>query len=379
MECDLRREPVGKLLFMRKGTIAVWATLLIVGPSIEVGAARAQDAPAAEDVRTAADRFDAGRVAFKAGNFAEAAEYFEAADAKAPSGPALMLAMRSRFEAGQIARAATLAVLAKQSYPNDTEIAQLAQTVLERADTEAGRADVSCAPACDLLLDGKIVHGHAAANRVVYADAGSHSLRASWGEKGNLTKEFQVEAGGQIELEFEAEREPDPEPAETESLYDDESGAPAPLLDEPPDQTPSKGWSPTVFWVGVGLTAVAGIATTYSGIDTLKNPGEDAIRRECVNQGTDCPLYQDAKDKELRTNILAGVTAAFAVGTLIVGTLATDWNSGSKSAPASALTLPGRVSVTPIVGFAPSVGRGSSASPSRGMAWEAIVGTTGRF
>jgi hypothetical protein len=90
---------------------------------------------------------------------------------------------------------------------------------------------------------------------------------------------------------------------------------------------PKRGWSPIVFFVGAGLTAVAGAATIWSGIDTLNNPGKDVVRDKCSD--TTCPEYQEGLNHQRRTNILIGVTAGLGLGTAIIGALLTDWSGSS--------------------------------------------------
>ena len=51
----------------------------------------------------------------------------------------------------------------------------------------------------------------------------------------------------------------------------------------------SKPFGPAVFIIGAGLTAVGAGLTIWSGIDTQNNPGADAVKADCVGQGTSCP------------------------------------------------------------------------------------------
>jgi hypothetical protein len=67
-------------------------------------------------VKRAAEQFDLGVAAFKAKQFDEAAQHFEAADEAVPGVKTLRLAIRARTEAGQGSRAATLAAQALDRY-----------------------------------------------------------------------------------------------------------------------------------------------------------------------------------------------------------------------------------------------------------------------
>ena len=298
---------------------AIVAVLLALTPHVF-----AQSEPTAEDIKAAAEAFDLGRKAFKGKEWVEAAEQFEVADSRAPSAVALDLSIRARERAGQIDRAATLAALAAERHPEDKNLMKLAETMLKRARTELHEVSVTCDQPCDLVLDTKLLPGKPATARTIFVSPGSYSLRAGWSEGRAERKPIEGTAAAKSEVSFQAPPIPE-KPAEAAGA---EPGAP------PPEQGPgqervvveAKGWSPTVFWVGVGLTGVAGIATIWSGIDTVNNPGEDAVR-QCFD--TSCEDYQTGLAHERRTNILIGVTAVLGVATVAIGAFATDWSGGS--------------------------------------------------
>src|SRR6185503_5462129 len=98
------------------------------------GIAVAAGPPDAERLKIAAEEFDAGRRAFKVKDFENSAVHFENADRDAPSPEALQSAMRARKEAGQMARAATLAALALSRYPNDKAVVDFAKQVLGESE-----------------------------------------------------------------------------------------------------------------------------------------------------------------------------------------------------------------------------------------------------
>ena len=94
-----------------------------------------------------------------------------------------------------------------------------------------------------------------------------------------------------------------------------------------PGDEPPSDWRihPAPFVVGVIATAALGGTTIWSGIDTLNNPGPDAVRDACRGQGEDCELYQEGQSKELRTNALIGATAGVAAVTIVLA-IVTDWD-----------------------------------------------------
>jgi hypothetical protein len=85
-----------------------------------------------------------------------------------------------------------------------------------------------------------------------------------------------------------------------------------------------------VFIVGAGLTLAAGVATTVSYVSAKNDPGEDAVRRDCVGLGESCPTYQRGLDGQLRTNIFLGSTAVLGVATAVIGVFFTRW-TGPRS------------------------------------------------
>jgi hypothetical protein len=118
-----------------------------------------------------------------------------------------------------------------------------------------------------------------------------------------------------------------------------------------------------VFWVGVGVTGILGVATAWSGIDTLNNPGSDAVREACASPKSQyCnTLYDKGQAKEVRTNVLLAGTLVVAAATAITGMFATDFGKAGGKAQRGA----------PNWSFRPIAGLGQG----RG----ALFGAEGRF
>ena len=349
---------------MRKRLRVALITLVLLGAS-QGFAQSASDASPAQ-VRAAAEAFDRGREAYKSGDPTVAAEAFELADSKAASPVALEYAIRSRDKAGQLDRAATLAALAKARYSGEAALEKLADEVLARARTQLYEAQVTCSEPCDLVVDGKLVHGPANFERVVFLQEGEHTLRAGFPQNRGDSKTVQAVAGQQGEVRFDAP----PDEASAEAPETD------PVEEAPVAQTPppapatsavreeSSGWSPAVFWVGAGLTAVLGGVTLWSGLDTVKNPGEEKVREACSNNQPDCrDLYEDGKQRQDRTNLLLGITGGVGLATIIIGAAATDWGDESERPENLARRARQQGRIAPFI----SVGNG------------ALVGAEGRF
>jgi hypothetical protein len=309
------------------GSTLRFSALLALGLGLcatRTASAAAQPTPT--QIREAAEAFDRGREAYKSEDYVSAAEQFERADALAPSPTALEYAIRSRDRATQLDRAATLAALVSKRYPDNTTLGKVASDAQERARASLFELSVQCSDPCDLAVDDKIVPGTADITRTLFLPAGHHSVRAGFGSETAGSEEVDAKAGGKGNVSFEA-----PAPAGS-----------APPITAPPvsagpphagaDKTSRSGWSPVVFWIGAGITGAAGIATAWSGIDTLNNPGKEKIKEDCrPEEGTSCSAYQEGLSNQRRTNILLGATAAVGVTTILIGVLATDW--GGSSAP----------------------------------------------
>ena len=350
---------------LRVASIVV--TILVMKPALAEPAIEASPA----QVHAAADAFDRGRESYKSGDMVAAAESFEQADSRAGSPIALEYAIRARDKAGQQDRAATLSALAKKRYPGETALETLADEVLARARGQTYELSIECSEPCELVIDGKLVHGKSDLDRVVFLSAGSHLLRAGFSDARSGSKTVEATAGEQGQIHFDAPAETPAaegveEDAASESEVSPESAIrPVPVVAAAPRE--SSGWSPAVFWVATGVTVALGAVTLWSGLDTVKNPGEDKVREACQNDRPDCrTLYDDGRRRQTRTNVLLGVTAGVGLATMLVGAVGTDWNDESPASEVGA-------------------GRSKKKSARSGIApWflvgdGALVGAEGRF
>jgi hypothetical protein len=91
-----------------------------------------------------------------------------------------------------------------------------------------------------------------------------------------------------------------------------------------------------VFIAAAVLTAGAGAALIWSGVDTLS--GVDEYERLRTPE-----LLAEGQSKETRTNVLIGVTGALAIATVVLA-IFTDWGGGDEddhSVGAALAPLPG--------------------------------------
>ena len=310
---------------------------LVLAATVSWGVSAAAAPPDADRLKAAADEFDSGRRAFKIKDFENAAIHFENADRDAPSPEALQSAIRARREAGHTARASTLAALALSRYPNDKIFGDYARQVLSESERLLYRVAVTCSPDCSLIVDSKVMPFPESANAVIYLDPGSHALIAGWSNNRHKTADVNAIAGGGNKLSFVApaleKTAPVADPAA--SPRDADPVAPAADADASQDKTKKSGLPPVVFFVGVGVTAILGGVTIWSGIDTLNNPGKAKVQSDCQNipNIADCETYQRGLDHERRTNILIGATSVVGVTTAVIGLFLTNWSGDGAAKP----------------------------------------------
>lgn len=308
---------------------------LLLLAALSTWAPTASAEPSPQQIKAAAEAFDLGVKAAKAGDLEAAASHFETADREAPSPEALRAAIRARRDAKQNARAATLAAQALTRYPAETDLVVFAKGLIDQMGSKLHKVSVSCTPECVLVVDRKLVPGEATRKSTLYLDPGQHTISAGFGAK-NASQEVTAAEGGSSEASFTEPKKADAAPAAVASAPPPKASA------EPPAPEPSStstdkakkgGLPPAVAIAGLGITAVLAGVTTWSGIDTQSNPGPDKVKQECVNKGTSCQLYQDGLSKQKRTNVLIGVTVGAALVSTTIALFLTDWG-GSSSAPA---------------------------------------------
>ena len=345
-----------------KCLLSVAAVAVVLQTASLVRAAEEESEPTPAQVRTAAEAFDRGREAYKSEDYVEAAEQFESADANAPSAAALELAIRARDKAGQLDRAATLAALALVRHPNEASIQKVAPGIVQKAKSQLFELDVKCNDPCDVTVAGRLAPGRRATDRTIFLSPGTYSVRAGWSGERSKSKQVEATGGESSELAFEA-------PAEVSAPATPTKAVNAPLAPQSGDEgVRQKALPPEVFWIGVGVTAVLGGITLWSGLDTQNNPGANKVKDECQAQKTDCmTLYQQGVDKQHRTNILIGTTATLGIATTVIGVLFTNWAGKKTSEPIRDAA------------YAAKLNRGLRIEPWIAIGGGASVGAFGRF
>jgi len=297
--------------------MVVWAGLALALVAIRV------EAQSEQDRQAAARAFEEGQRAQLAGNHARAAELFELAHRAAPAAAAIRSAIRNHREAGNEARAATLALQALSEFASDPATATLASETLQAAEATLARATIRCDAPCGLSLDGSVATLEEVRRFDAFVTPGSHEVLARF-ETGEARASFEAEAGARLEVplaappapvvETETETEVEGETeTETERRSGDYRRDPVQL-----ERESRVGLSPVVTWIGLGVTVVLGAVTFWSFADTY-----DASDRYEENPTEDS--YDEGVAKWRRSWALGGVTAGLAVSTILVALLGTDW------------------------------------------------------
>jgi hypothetical protein len=247
-----------------------------------------------------------------------------------------MQAVRAHRNAGNEARAATLALRLSENYGEEEAVNEYAQSVLGELTDRFVRIDVVCDD-CRLDLDGTLQEFHS-----FYLEPDTtHTLEAHF-ETGRRSTEIYGSAGETQTIEFEAP----PPPPTTRSgssgvtLPPDDGTGGARRVDREEKPLP-----PIVTYVGAGLTGVLLLGSVLSTIDMNSGVSdfEDAAKEatdacDATPPSPDCDsLFADAQDKldegqskETRSTILWVATGVVAAGTAVVGLFLTNWSGDEE-------------------------------------------------
>lgn len=295
--------------------------------------ARAQDTaeapaaePSAQDRQAAADAFDRGTRAFLARDYPRAGQWFETAYRMAPAAVALIGAVRAHERGGNERRAATLALRLEAVHGDDADAARQAQQTLRAHASTLVRVDVVCEGECTVELDGTLMEHPS----FFVAPSTEHVVRATF-SAGSAEQPIAAAAGGETrELRFEAP--PPPEPVAVVDPAPEPIAAPD-ARDRVPVQGGGGGISPAFAITGLVLTAIGGGVLVWSGIDTMD--GVPAYELDPTPA-----RLADGQERELRTNVLIGVTAGLAAVTVLLA-IFTDWDGSPSEQPSvQALVAP---------------------------------------
>jgi hypothetical protein len=262
-----------------------------------------------EERAKAAEAYDQGTSAYLAESYERAAHWFERAYRLVPTSTALLQAVRAHDRAGNSIRAANLGLQLRNAYPSDARSQEVADAVIASVQPGAVLVRARCEQQCTLELDGALVQHPT----FFVTPEVEHTIKAAF-EHGETSAFVHGSAGETKEVALSA------------------PSAPAP--------PPVPRWA---FFSSLGATVALGAATIWSGVDakngvsTYESAARAANSPGINNAASPTPeeqaqaLLDEGRSKERRTNILIGVTAAMAAGTVALGVF-TNWKGESREA-----------------------------------------------
>lgn len=291
----------------RRRTKGTFVALVVLASSMLCTTGAHADV-SAEDKQKARAAYIRATEANERGDYAVAARELALADELAPNAVTLQAAIEATLDADTPELGMEL-VLRAEIRGDTGEIATVAATARKRFAGRTGRVTIVCPDlSCQATLDGTAVP--VAKERFVRV--GKHTAIVS--RNGATTqREIDVQAGGLTTVNG-----PDEQPT------------------TPPRTGLSVGW----FGAGVAATLVAGVWTIVSGAST-KDTHDMFVASRCAEPGAGprCTNLANAgQSSQTRTNVLAGVTAAFGLTTAVLGGI-TFSKKNTASKPSSSLSI----------------------------------------
>jgi hypothetical protein len=281
----------------------------------------------AQDVAAAANAFARAQKAELAGDHAAAAELYELADSLAPAPEALRSALKARKAAGDLPAAAVLAEALLRRHADEKRSKELADATIAEAKEKLMRYEVKCQPrACSVIIDGAAAGTEPKDAHVFYIEPGKHAISASFGSVQADAQSIEGEAGSDGSLTFDAPREPE-RPRSAAGSSSSSGNATGDFAADAGVARSSSGLPPWMFVTGAVVTVGLGAVSVWSGLDVLS--AHDDYKG--ANRTDD--TYQEGRDKEKRTNILIGATAAAGVATAVLA-IFTNWGGNTRSTAA---------------------------------------------
>jgi hypothetical protein len=273
--------------------------------------------------------FNSGVSYVKNGQYSRAAQAFLQADSLIPSSQALSNAIAAARKANDYLLVSEASLRAIGRADADPALAAKAREALVEAEKHLAIVNLNCEPMpCSMKVNGKA------------ADVGKHHLLPgtyvfeAFGLKSSYAhKRLDLLIGSAQQLVLNPEVKIQNTPPAKGTQPSAPSVIPINKAVSPPneDRKPTKPLPPAVFVVSGVVSSVLLIATTWSGIDTLK------AKRDLPSQPTTSQV-DNVRSRIFRSNVLFGATAAASVGTAVIGLFFTQWSS-SKNTSQSAKNM----------------------------------------
>lgn len=290
----------------------------LLASSLLCAAAGAPRTAFADDpVSQAASLYDRALSAQERGDYGAAGRLFAQADELSPDPAALEAALGAALRADDAALGMTLVERSARG-PVTGSLAQVVRTAQSQFADRAGLLRVDCG-GCTLVVDGRAFPDGVER----WVAAGEHAVSGMDGAYSGETT-VTVPGGDRVTITLDLPGRKGPARAPRAESGPADGGA----------ESGSRGLSPAWFGVGVGLTVLGGGATLASGLDTL------AIHDDFEATPTEA-IAERGQSAESRTYVLGGLTAAVAVGTLLIGLFAVEWEPEEAHVAPLVVPLPG--------------------------------------
>jgi len=296
-----------------RATLAAAAVALAVPATARTAFAQGVPAQAPADARAAYDR---GAAAHARGDYRAAASEMARADELAPNPVALKAALDEALLADDPELGMQLVERARARAPGDATLAPSVRDATTRFAARTGRVRIDCGGrACRASVDARPID--VAVPVVVLA--GPHRLAID-ADGVVTTKDVVVDGNREVDVVF-----PSASPPKAPSSP---SAQPPPPPVPPHSKEPeSHGLSSTWFVTALGATALTGILTIASAIDTA-NDHSTFLTLNCAQGGSPtCETVASAgRYSQTRTDVLATVAGVFGVATIAVAFFV-DWHA----------------------------------------------------
>ncbi|MBS2013918.1 MAG: hypothetical protein JST00_13595 [Deltaproteobacteria bacterium] len=308
--------------------------------------AAAQPAPPATEKARAKEAYDRAVEAHKRGDYQQAAREFAEADALAPSSIALQAALDAAIEADDPVLGGDLLDRSRRASVNGASVAllQTVEAAKKKFAGRAGRVGIVC-PAgstCLSTIDGTAMDS----TRPTWVRTGGH-LVVIVVDGNPQTKNVDVRAD-QLEAVVVSRSSSTMLPPSTAPGYSPSSdigdaglhsSSSAAERDRARHGRGAK-LSPGVFWVGVGATGTAAVATVVL-MSLASEARSDFVEAGCGRANEiGCTAFKDAgESSQTRANVSLAGTGVIAVATIVIGLAFTDWSSGRPVSKAGGLFI----------------------------------------
>lgn len=291
---------------------------------------RAQDPPAPAGRGDAAAQFDAGVTAYKAGDFARAAETFLVADGLAPSVTALSNALAAARKAGiplLMARAAQRSLARHEMSQADK---RSARTMLDQVEPKVARLQLSCEqPGCSPSIDGIAV-----ATGINYVEPGTHRVT----EAAGASHDIACQAGALCAVTLSP---PPPSPPTAPVLNaptPSEAAAAGSVEAAPTEPTPPAAEAPRSDgpprWkkrLPLGVFIASGVgALVFGGLSTWQ--GVAAIQeKNAYRRGDESASWGHATQQAHRSDAFMGTAVVLAGVAVVTAIWWVDWEAQGRT------------------------------------------------